>query len=182
MPKFISQLAGVCGLMGLALAVLYFAMPHESGAGPVSGRVIERVDVESSANVERIEVRFATPVHYVWHFPHKPGELALIQVKPVSVGHSDLAALRFEESVPLPPEEQGLVEHITYDGTEPGGPFLIVRLTRPLSFVVERGRDARSIVIALDLSAQPVSAESQPATTETPPSPNAPSAPRNPSQ
>jgi len=174
----IAQLAAACGLLAVAVAVLYFAMPQELDAGPVSGRVIERVDVHANTSVERIEVRFVAPVQYVWHFPHKPGELALIQIKPVPVGTSDPAAFLLEESVPLPPEERGLVAHITYDGSEPGGPFLIVGLTRPLSFVVERGRDARSIVIALDLSAQPVSGDgsadtmhSAPASTDNPPVP-----------
>ncbi len=141
-------------------------------AAPVSGRIIEQIDVSDDIHRSEINIRFSFPLRYESHFPKQQGKNIRINFRPIAISALDLDALFKRES--MVPHKTDLVplESVVFESDTLGDEqtnlgqltdierrqkeeelrtesnfYLILSFSRNVAFAVEQGSDFRSIVV-----------------------------------
>lgn len=94
-----------------------------------------------------LQVDFASPVRHIGHFPENQGEFLQIKLRAISFH-------KFNESYSLintflqkhEARDHHIVD-IRYEGNVPGGPFLTIQFSRPVTYQVNEGEGLRAMLI-----------------------------------
>lgn len=116
---------------------------------PVRDRILNEVVVSSQDEAVKIEVLFTDVFRYVTHFPHESGDELRIRIEPVAVSISDRSAVFQRESVRPPGRDDAKLMEVLYEGDIPGGPYLTLFFTSPVTYEVVPGADFRSITVVV---------------------------------
>lgn len=130
-----------CTAVFLAFVISMGSNP--TNAQPLRDRILEDVGIEDRC----IVVGFAFPVQYVRHFPEKSGDEIRIRIRPQIIGRTDPEALAGREAVRPPQRIRLHLSEVIFEGDVVGGPYLVIRFDRNVTFRVGVGRDFRSIII-----------------------------------
>ncbi len=132
------------------LWIAFFAALIVVSSGSVStdaqslrDRVLQDVEIKDRC----IVVGFSFPVQYVRHFPPKSGDEIRIRIRPRAVGRINGDSLGGREAVRPPKRDRLHLSEVIFEGDVAGGPYLLVRFDRPVTFRVGIGHDFRSIVV-----------------------------------
>jgi len=95
-----------------------------------------------------LDINFTNPVRYLGHYPLDEGDVLQVKLRPVAFGG-------FKENVSiadkLPSSSKVLdynIEDIFYEGQVPGGPFIVVRFSKPMRFEVKEGEGLKSLLVS----------------------------------
>ncbi len=131
----------------MILAVLAFLWVPAAHAQATTGRMFDQAIVSAAGSGQQIiRIIFTCKIQYLSHFPADSGETLRIQLTsfpdcPDRDGgvHSDL--IRPENG-----KNAALVD-ISYEGPRLGGPQVVLRFSREVSYSIEPGGDFRSLVV-----------------------------------
>jgi hypothetical protein len=135
--------------------LLWAATLSELHAQPVPDRILDTVEVKTSGQEIVIQVNLAIPVRNISHFPCEAGKELRVRLQPVAINPGDRDALFARESLVPAERVQSFLEQVIYEGDIVGGPYLTFIFSRSVHFVVEQGRDSRSIVVRITVPAEP---------------------------
>lgn len=127
----------------LCLTILF--TPFTLLAEPVGKHIVDEAIDVSDANTLRLELRFITPVNYLWHFPRTRKDEFLIAVQPITGLASFNTAIR--EHIRIPPALSGIITNLYYDGTEDTNRFVVLETNRDVGIVIKQGQDMKNIII-----------------------------------
>lgn len=128
----------------LAIFAGYFYFTYLGGG---SGQMVADVLITSEQDGKVVDIGFNGPIRYLGHFPEDQGDI--LQVKFRSIAYSgDKDNYSLVDKLRLQGVgEKEYIEDIRYEGNVPGGPFLIVRFSKPVSFAVNEGGGLKSLHI-----------------------------------
>lgn len=115
--------------------------------GGGSGQMVADVFVTTDRDEKVVDVGFNGPIRYLGHFPDSQGDIVQVKFRSIAYkgdkdNYSLIDKLRLQGV-----GEKEYIEDIRYEGDVPGGPFLIVRFTRPMSFAVKEDDGLKSLHI-----------------------------------
>jgi len=115
--------------------------------GGGSGQMVDDVFVTTDKDEKVVDVGFNGPIRYLGHFPDSQGDIVQVKFRSIVYkgdrdNYSLIDKLRLQGV-----GEKEYIEDIRYEGDVPGGPFLIVRFTKPMSFAVKEDDGLKSLHI-----------------------------------
>ncbi|VAW77573.1 hypothetical protein MNBD_GAMMA13-1819 [hydrothermal vent metagenome] len=132
--------------IALVLLVIVWVMSTPASA---RGNIIDNALVHEKDGRITLEVELTIAFRYQSHFPAETGDELRITIKPVRVSASDVGAAFERDSLVPSNADSAAIDEVIYEGDAPGGPFLIVRFTRPVKFQFIQGSDQRSFSVAI---------------------------------
>jgi hypothetical protein len=116
-------------------------------AEPVGNQILDKVAISTEQHAAVIQIRFASIVSYVTHFPQNQGDTLLIKIRPELLGTADQAAALHREAPSLPPHAGIPLEDVVYEGDTEGGPYVVLHFSVPVKYEVSTGTDFRSLTV-----------------------------------
>jgi len=109
--------------------------------------MVDDVFVTTDKDEKVVDVGFNGPIRYLGHFPDSQGDIVQVKFRSIVYkgdrdNYSLIDKLRLQGV-----GEKEYIEDIRYEGDVPGGPFLIVRFTKPMSFAVKEDDGLKSLHI-----------------------------------
>ena len=112
------------------------------------GQLVSNFHITSDKDGHNLEFDFANPVRYLGHFPDDNSDI--IQVKLRAIGFSE-----FRENISLLEQfvtpvdmQEKFLQDVRFEGNVPGGPFLVVRFSRPMSYRVTESNGLKGLIIS----------------------------------
>jgi len=112
------------------------------------GQLVSNFHITSDKDGNNLEFEFANPVRYLGHFPDDNSDI--IQVKLRAIGFSE-----FRENISLLEQfvtpadmQEKFLQDVRFEGNVPGGPFLVVRFSRPMSYRVTESNGLKGLIIS----------------------------------
>lgn len=94
-----------------------------------------------------LQVDFASPVRHVGHFPETEGEILQIKLRAISFHEFNENYSLINKYLQLHLARDSHIADIRYEGNVPGGPFLIIKFTQPVSYQVNEGDGLKAMLI-----------------------------------
>lgn len=114
--------------------------------------ILDDVLVSEANGKLELQIKFNIPIRYEDHIPPLRGNLVQIKVRPVSF--SDVAKNEYLGSESILPGFMAKVPitDVAYEGAVPGGPFLTLRFSQPVTYTISEDSDFSSIILQLEKS------------------------------
>jgi len=94
-----------------------------------------------------IHLDFSGPVRHLGHFPEVEGNIIQIKLRAISFH-------KFQENFSVVDKfllagraGDYFIQDIRYEGDVPGGPFVIIKFTKPMSYLVNEGDGLKGLLI-----------------------------------
>ena len=138
-------------LVFLLLAVFagYFYFSYMGGG---SGDVVADVLFTSDKSEKNLDIEFQSPVRYLGHFPEKKGDILQIKFRAIAFDAIRDNYSLIEKLNLVDITRKDYIDDVRYEGDVPGGPFIIIRFTKPVLYRVEEGSGLRSISVSFKLT------------------------------
>lgn len=94
-----------------------------------------------------IQIDFANPVRHVGHFPESDSDVLQIKLRAISFHDFDENFSIIKQYLQKEPAKDYHIADVRYEGDVPGGPFLVVKFTKPMSFQVNEGDGLKALLI-----------------------------------
>ena len=111
-------------------------------------QLVNDLHITSDKDGNNLEFDFANPVRYLGHFPDDNSDI--IQIKLRAIGFSE-----FRENISLLDQfvtpadmQEKFLQDVRYEGNVPGGPFLVVRFSKPMSYRVTESNGLKGLIIS----------------------------------
>ena len=130
------------------IAIVSFCVASQ--AVVASQIVLSEIKITPRGNDTHVVFDLGIPLHYVKHFPANRGEILQIQMLMENeTGREIHKEVRQGEELAPPPGMDALLVYVTYEEGVPGGPYLTLRFSRPVSFNVEAGESLTTLSVLI---------------------------------
>lgn len=134
-------------LLAVSAAYVYFTY-----FGAQSENLIADVTLTSNGKEKNLAFDFTTPIRFLGHFPENYGQVLQIRLRSISFGGFTQNYSLLKNIVKAGSGSDVLIDDVRYEGDIPGGPFVVVRFTRPVNFEVHEGEGLRSLSVSFNKS------------------------------
>ncbi len=145
-------------MMKTPWAVAFFATVFASLADAQDSVLL---DVQSQKQGDAIlySVDFGVSLYYVRHLPYAGGNVLQIQLRAAqaidpsaanAAANTTAALIARRESLAPATRVDEPIAFLTYEGNVPGGPYLTLRFKWPVSYTVQEGPGAKSILVRVE--------------------------------
>ena len=131
----------VLGLLALLLVSTFLV------SQPVRDRILQDIVVTSEDDEAEVAIFFSDVFRYVTHFPHESSDELRIRLEPVQIATSSFSAVFQREAIRPLDAADAQLEEVLYEGDIPGGPYLTLFFSSPVTYEVIPGTDFRSMTI-----------------------------------
>lgn len=146
--KLLKKAAGLPRRLWVALLLILASL--ELSPVLASEVVLQDIKLQRQGNLVLVDIDFGVALLYQKHFPQKFGEILQIQLN-LSEQHDRPIhkEVRQANDMQAPADLAGFLIYVTYEEGVPGGPYLTLRFSRPVSFEVRAGSSLENITIAV---------------------------------
>jgi hypothetical protein len=115
-------------------------------------QLVSEFHITTDKDGNNLEFGFANPVRYLEHFPKENSDV--LQVKLRAIGFSDFTEnlSLMDQFIPAGESQEKFLEDVRYEGNVPGGPFIVVRFTKPMKFRVTESNGLKGLIISYQQS------------------------------
>jgi len=115
-------------------------------------QLVSEFHITTDKDGNNLEFSFANPVRYLEHFPQDNSDV--LQVKLRAIGFSDFTEnlSLMDQFIPAGESQEKFLEDVRYEGNVPGGPFIVVRFTKPMKFRVTESNGLKGLIISYQQS------------------------------
>ncbi len=132
--------------------LLFLLATLVSGFAFADGPVLEDVRFGIQGDYAMLQVDFGVPVKYVRHFPASYGPMVQIKVKFYNVTGTYREEVEGKEVIkPRLPDARIPLEDVIFEGNVPGGPYVTLRFSKPVKYIVQDGIGFHSILVMVEL-------------------------------
>lgn len=143
---------GMKGFLTLGLLAVVLLWPCGFARAQMRGsRALRSVAIEGSPTGWTIEIAFEFPIRYLRHTPQRPGRTLHVEIDPLDLGGGESLEGLSRESLPVPKDQSGPLTGVVFEGTAANQSVVELQFSQSLVFVVEQGKDQRSLRIRADL-------------------------------
>ena len=130
-------------ILAISAAYIYF---NYFGERPE--KLIADVTLTSNGKNKNLAFDFTTPIRYLGHFPESYGEVLQIRFRSISFSGFEQNYSILNDIIKAGSTAEQLIDDVRYEGDVPGGPFVIVRFTKPVEYEIHEGEGLRSLSIS----------------------------------
>lgn len=135
------------GIARLFLFLVLFIVSHSVFASQI---VLSEIKITPRGDNTHVLFDLGIPLHYVKHFPANSGEILQIQLLMENESGREIhKEVRQGAELAPPPGMDALLVYVTYEEGVPGGPYLTLRFSRPVSFNVEAGESLTTLSVLI---------------------------------
>jgi len=109
--------------------------------------LVADVVIIKDKDASNLQVEFASPVRHLGHFPEKQGDLLQIKLRAISFHDFNESYSLINTFIQSHEAKDSLITDIRYEGNVPGGPFLTIKFTQPVSYQVNEGDGLKAMLI-----------------------------------
>lgn len=109
--------------------------------------LIDDLTLTRDATGSNLGIDFTTPVRYLGHYPESFGDVVQIRIRAISFAGFDKNISLYNRVIKSGSSGDSLIEDVRYEGNVPGGPFVVLKFSKPVNFNVIEGDGLRSINI-----------------------------------
>lgn len=109
--------------------------------------LISDVLLTKDKDSSNLQVDFASPVRHIGHFPEKEGDILQIKLRAISFHEFNENYSVLKKYLQNAKAKDYNIEDIRYEGDVPGGPFIIVKFTRPVTYEITEGEGLKAMLI-----------------------------------
>ncbi|NOZ54721.1 MAG: hypothetical protein GXP08_16560 [Gammaproteobacteria bacterium] len=122
---------------------LYFKYGHEA-----PDQLVQNFHITSDKNGHNLEFDFESPVRYLGHYPENQSDI--LQIKLRAIGFNDFTEnlSLVDRFIPSSEVKNKLLEEVRYEGDVPGGPFIVVRFTKPMQFSIGESNGLKNLIVS----------------------------------
>lgn len=131
----------------LIMALITAGFIYISVFGEKPETLIAEVVLTKDKEMRNLQVDFASPVRYVGHFPDNEGEMLQIKLRAISFHDFSENFSLIDTFLQTNVARDSHITDIRYEGNVPGGPFLIIKFTQPVSYQVNEGDGLKAMLI-----------------------------------
>jgi len=124
-------------------AYVYFKYGYEAPS-----QLVRDFHITSDKNGHNLEFDFENPVRYLGHFPENESDI--LQIKLRAIGFNDFTenASLLDRFISNSEVKDKLLDDVRYEGDVPGGPFIVVRFTKPMKYNINESNGLKSLIIS----------------------------------
>ncbi len=109
--------------------------------------LIAEVVITKDKETNSLQVDFAGPVRHIGHFPETEGEILQIKLRAISFHEFNESYSLVNTFLQKHEAKDHHIADIRYEGNVPGGPFLTIKFSRPVSYEVNEGEGLKAMLI-----------------------------------
>lgn len=114
-----------------------------------AGDILKGVEYQTDDDFIHIKVLFGTQVDYVKHFPGSRGKITQIQIK-LKGNKFDEKSQRRRETIAPDANAPSVVRDVIYEGNVRGGPYLVLRFSSVVRFVLKKEKNSTVLTVSID--------------------------------
>ena len=115
----------------------------------VAGDILKDVEYQTDDDFIHIRVLFGTEVDYIKHFPSSRGKITQIQIK-LKGEKFDKKSQKRRETIEPDANAPGVIRDVIYEGNVRGGPYLVLRFSSVVRFVLKKEKNSRLLTVSID--------------------------------
>jgi hypothetical protein len=131
----------------LIMALITAGFIYVTVFGDKPETLVSEVVLTKDKEKSNLQVDFASPVRYVGHFPENEGDILQIKLRAISFHDFNENYSLIDLFLQTPEARDSHIADIRYEGNVPGGPFLIIKFTQPVSYQVGEGDGLKAMLI-----------------------------------
>jgi len=132
------------------LSFCLFACLFNASAAFAATKVLKEIKIQHRENDTKVDFEFGIPLRYVKHFPANSGEILQIQLlMEKDQGREIHKEVRQGPDLTTPDDINQLLIYVTYEEGVPGGPYLTLRFSHPVSFKVDAGEGTSGLSVII---------------------------------
>jgi hypothetical protein len=109
--------------------------------------LVEDIVLTKDKSGGNIQIDFASPVRHVGHFPEGQGDILQIKLRAISFHEFSENYSLVTKFLQIHRAKDYHIADVRYEGNVPGGPFLIVKFTKPMEFALDEGEGLKALLI-----------------------------------
>jgi hypothetical protein len=109
--------------------------------------LVADVVLTKDKEAKNLQVDFASPVRHIGHFPEKQGDLLQIKLRAISFHEFNESYSLINTFLQSHEAKENQIADIRYEGNVPGGPFLTIKFSQPVSYQVNEGEGLKAMLI-----------------------------------
>lgn len=116
-------------LIALIFGYILGVYSFDSDRTLVEGAVLIR---EEEGKILHLD--FSAPVRFVGSYPESSGDILQIKLRAIAIGDFKENLSLLEEFVGIAEGKELYITHMRYEGNVPGGPFIIMKFSKPVQW------------------------------------------------
>lgn len=133
--------------IALIMALITAGFIYFTFFGEKPGTLIAEVALTKDRETSNLQVNFANPVRHIGHFPDNEGDILQIKLRAISFHEFNENYSLMNTFLQTHEAKDHHIADIRYEGNVPGGPFLTVKFTRPVTYHVSEGDGLKAMLI-----------------------------------
>jgi hypothetical protein len=109
--------------------------------------LVADVVLTKDKEANNLQVDFASPVRHIGHFPENQGDLLQIKLRAISFHEFNESYSLINTFLQSHEAKDYHIADIRYEGNVPGGPFLTIKFSQPVSYQVNEGDGLKAMLI-----------------------------------
>ncbi len=124
-------------IVALAVVIISFAMGVVSF--DADRKLIDDAVLVREPEQKFIQLEFSAPVRLVGSYPKKTGDILQVKLRVIGLGKFDENFSVLNKFVGVEEGKEIYMTAMQYEGNVPGGPFLVMKFDRPVSWKIIEG-------------------------------------------
>ena len=134
--------------LSIVLIVVIGVYVYYKYAQEAPAQLVSEFHITSDKDGNNLEFGFANPVRYLGHFPDDNSDV--LQVKLRAIGFSEFTEnfSLLDHFIATADGQEKFLEDVRYEGDVPGGPFLIVRFKKSMTYRVTESNGLKGLIVS----------------------------------
>lgn len=134
--------------ISILLALVIGVYVYYKYAQEAPKQLVSEFHITSDKEGNNLEFGFANPVRYLGHFPENSSDV--LQVKLRAIGFSEFSEnfSLLDQFIAGADGQEKFLEDVRYEGNVPGGPFLVVRFTKSMTYRVTESNGLKGLIVS----------------------------------
>ena len=114
----------------------------------VPEQLVDNFHITSDKDGHNLEFDFANPVRYLGHFPDDNSDIVQVKLRAIGFGEFRENFSLLDQFVTPTDMQEKFLQDVRYEGDVPGGPFIVVRFSKPMTYRVTESNGLKGLIIS----------------------------------
>jgi hypothetical protein len=134
--------------LSLVLAIIIGVYVYYKYGQEAPAQLVSDFHITSDKDGNNLEFGFANPVRYLGHFPEDSSDVLQVKLRAIGFGDFTENFSLLDQFIPATETQEKFLEDVRYEGDVPGGPFIVVRFTKPMNYRVTESNGLKGLIIS----------------------------------
>ena len=134
--------------LSILLVILIGIYVYYKYGQEVPEQLVSNFHITSDKDGHNLEFDFANPVRYLGHFPDDNSEIIQVKLRAIGFGEFRENFSLLDQFVTPTDMQEKYLQDVRYEGDVPGGPFIVVRFSKPMTYRVTESNGLKGLIIS----------------------------------